>query len=126
MSIRALKIVSDAMEALGIEYGFAEYAKTPVVYPYFVGEYTERESMTEDGLQEATFLLTGFHRGTWLELERAKEQIEKHFSQVGKVAIADDGSAVAIFYANALIVPTGDAEVKSIQINLSIKEWKVN
>ena len=126
MSIRALKIVSDAMEALGIEYGFAEYAKTPVVYPYFVGEYTERESMTEDGLQEATFLLTGFHRGTWLELERAKEQIEKHFSQVGKVAIADDGSAVAIFYANALIVPTGDAELKSIQVNLSIKEWKVN
>ena len=125
MSIRALKIVSDAMEALGIEYGFAEYAKTPVVYPYFVGEYTERESMTEDGLQEATFLLTGFHRGTWLELERAKEQIEKHFSQVGKVAIADDGSAVAIFYANALIVPTGDAELKSIQIQLSVKEWSV-
>lgn len=126
MSIRALKIVSDAMEALGIEYGFAEYAKTPVVYPYFVGEYTERESMTEDGLQEATFLLTGFHRGTWLELERAKEQIEKHFSQVGKVVIAEDGSAVAIFYANALIVPTGDAELKSIQVNLSVKEWKVN
>ena len=126
MSIRALKIVSDAMEALGIEYGFAEYAKTPVVYPYFVGEYTERESMTEDGLQEATFLLTGFHRGTWLELERAKEQIEKHFSQVGKVVIAEDGSAVVISYANALIVPTGDAEVKSIQVNLSIKEWKVN
>lgn len=126
MSIRALKIVSDAMEALGIEYGFAEYAKTPVVYPYFVGEYTERESMTEDGLQEATFLLTGFHRGTWLELERAKEQIEKHFSQVGKVVIAEDGSAVAIFYANTLIVPTGDAELKSIQVNLSIKEWKVN
>lgn len=126
MSIRALKIVSDAMEALGIEYGFAEYAKTPVVYPYFVGEYTERESMTEDGLQEATFLLTGFHRGTWLELEKAKEQIEKHFSQVGKVVIAEDGSAVAIFYANALIVPTGDAELKSIQVNLSVKEWKVN
>ena len=127
MSIRSLKIVSDAMEALGIEYGFAEYAKTPVVYPYFVGEYTERESLTEDGLQETTFLLTGFHRGTWLELERAKEQIENYFNQVsGKIVITEDGSAVAIFYANALIVPTGDAELKSIQINLSVKEWKVN
>lgn len=126
MSKRVLKVVSDGMEALGIEYGFATYAKNPVVYPYFVGEYTERESMTEDGLQEGTFLLTGFHRGTWLELEDTKERIENYFNQIsGKTVITDDGSAVAVFYANTLIVPTGDAELKSIQVNLTIKEWKV-
>lgn len=126
MSKKALKVVSDDMEAMKLEYGFGVYAKNPVVYPYFVGEYTETEAMNEDGLQESTFLLTGFHRGTWLELEDAKEKIENYYSQVGKVAIAEDGSAVAIFYANALIVPTGDAELKSIQVNLSVKEWKVN
>ena len=126
MSKKALKVVSDGMEAMKLEYGFGVYAKNPVVYPYFVGEYTETEAMNEDGLQESTFLLTGFHRGTWLELEDAKEKIENYYSQVGKVAIAEDGSAVAIFYANALIVPTGDAELKSIQVNLSVKEWKVN
>lgn len=126
MSKRVLKVVSDGMEALGIEYGFATYAKNPVVYPYFVGEYTERESMTEDGLQEGTFLLTGFHRGTWLELLDTKEEIENYFNQIsGKTVITDDGSAVAVFYANTLIVPTGDAELKSIQVNLIIKEWKV-
>lgn len=127
MSKQVLKIVSDSMKDMGIEYGFAIYGKTPVVYPYFVGEYTEREAMTEDGLQESTFLLTGFHRGTWLELEDTKEKIENYFNHVsGKTVITDNGSAVAVFYAGSMIVPTGDAELKSIQINLHVKEWKVN
>lgn len=126
----AMKIISDAMESLGIEYGFGEYSPDEngnVVYPYFVGEYTESEPFTEDGLQETTFLLVGFSRGSWLDLENAKEQIETLFNQVsGKTVIADNGSAVAVFYSHSLIVPTGDAELKSIQINLTIKEWKVN
>lgn len=127
MSKQVLKIIDNAMTSLGIEYGFVTYSNNPVVYPYFVGEYTENEPFREDGLQESTFLLTGYHRGTWLELEDAKEKIEKHFNKVsGKVVVAEDGSAAAIFYANALIVPTGDADLKCIQINLTIKEWKVN
>ena len=126
MSKQVLKVVSDGMKSMGIEYGFGSYAKHPVVYPYFVGESTEREAMTEDGLQESTFLLTGFHRGTWSELLDKAEKIENYFNQVsGKVVITDNGSAVAVFYGNCLIVPTGDAELKSIQVNLIIKEWKV-
>lgn len=126
MSKNVLKIVSDAMEALGIEYGLGVYAGNPVVYPYFVGEYTESEATTEDGLQESTFLLTGFSRDSWLTLENAKESIQNYFDKVsGKVVMADNGSAVAIFYAHALIVPTGDAELKSIQVQLSVKEWSV-
>lgn len=126
MSKRVLKIVSDAMDALGIEYGFGTYAGNPFVYPYFVGEYTETEPMTEEGLQESTFLLTGFSRDSWLTLENAKERIQSYFDKVsGKVVMAEDGSAVAVFYAYALVVPTGDAELKSIQIQLSVKEWSV-
>lgn len=127
MSKQVLKIISNAMIDLGLEYGFGEYSADPVVYPYFVGEYTETESTTEDGLQETSFLLTGFSRESWQALEDAKERIESFFNQVsGRTVIADNGSAVAIFYAGSMIVPTGDAELKSIQINLSIKEWKVN
>lgn len=127
MSKQVLKLVSDAMTSLGIEYGFVTYSKNPVIYPYFVGEYQETESMTEDGLQECTFILTGFSRDSWLTLEEAKEKIENYFNKVsGYTVITDNGSGVAIFYADTLIVPTGDAELKSIQINLSVKEWKVN
>ena len=127
MSIAALKVISDGMEALNLAYGFGVYSGNPIVYPYFVGEYTETEPTTEDGLQETSFLLTGFSRESWLALEQAKEKIENYFNKVsGKTVIADNGSAVAVFYANALIVPTGDAELKRMQINLAIKEWKVN
>lgn len=127
MSINALKAVADGMNVLGLEYGFGEYAANPVKYPYWVGEYQETESFTESGLQEGTFLLTGFSRDSWLTLEEEKEKIENYFNRIGgKTVITDNGSAVAIFYANALIVPTGDAELKRIQINLTIKEWKVN
>lgn len=126
MSKAVLKLVSDAMDSLGIEYGFVTYEGNPIVYPYFVGEYTETESTTEDGLQETTFMLTGFSRDTWLTLEDARERIENYFNRVsGKTVITDNGSAAAIFYAHSMIVPTGDAELKSIQINLSIKEWRV-
>ena len=127
MSKQVLKIISNAMIDLGLEYGFGVYSGDPVVYPYFVGEYTETESTTEDGLQETSFLITGFSRESWQALEDAKERIENFFNQVsGRTVITDKGSAVAIFYAGSMIVPTGDAELKSIQINLGIKEWKVN
>lgn len=130
MSKEVLSIIDNAMKFLGLEYGFGEYggnSNGKIVYPYWVGSYTETEPYTEDGLQESTVMITGFSRGSWLDLENGKEKIEKHFNRVsGKVGITSSGNAVAIFYAGALIVPTGDAELKSIQINLSIKEWKVN
>jgi hypothetical protein len=127
MSKNLLKVVSDGMTELGLEYEFGEYTKEPIVYPYFVGEYTETEPMTEDGLQETSVLLTGFSRGKWLTLENAKAKIENYFNKVyGKTVMVDDGSAVAVFYGNSLIVPTGDEELKKIQINLQCKEWKVS
>lgn len=130
MTNRPLQLVRNAMQSLKIAYGFGSYsgdAAGNIVYPYFVGEYTESPIVDESGLQEATILLTGFHRGTWEELEAAKAKIEHWFHKVGgKTVMADDGSAVAVFYDSAFIVPKEDAELKSIQINLSVKEWSVS
>lgn len=130
MTTKPLEIISDTMAELGIEYGVGAYSGNSdgqIVYPYFVLEYTESAPLNEDGLQEATFMLTGFHRGTWEGLETAKAKIENYFNKVsGKTVMADDGSAVAIFYESALIIPKEDAELKSIQINLSVQEWSVN
>ena len=127
MTTAALKIVSDGMDALGLEYGFGTYNGNPVKYPYFVGEYQEEASLTEDGLQETIFMLNGFSRTSWEALEIAKEAIENYFDKVsGLTMIADNGNGICIAYENALIIPTGDAELKRIQINLRIQEWKVN
>lgn len=125
MTKASLKIISDAMAEMGFNYEFMEWT-SDIVYPYFTGEYQEADPLTEDGLQEATFILNGFSRTTWLALEEAKETIANYFNMVsGKTVMADNGSAVAVFYSNSLIVPTGDADLKRIQINLSIKEWRV-
>lgn len=126
MMKQTLKIISDAMEKLGIHYGFGVYADQPIQYPYFIGEYTETAPMYENGHQESTFILTGYARGSWLPLEEAKERIERYFNKIsGKRVIVGNGSAVAIFYDSAFVAPTIDAEMRRIQINLSIQEWKV-
>lgn len=125
MTAEALRIISDDMESLNINYEFGEWT-SEVTYPYFTGEYQEVPTNTEDGMSETQFILNGFSRGSWLDLETAKETIERHFNRVsGRVVTTENNSAVAIFYNSSLIVPTGDAELKRIQINLKIKEWRV-
>lgn len=127
MSKNIRKLVASAMQELGIEYGFLTYFKDPIAYPYFVGQYTESAPISEDGMQESRFSLFGYTRGSWEELEEKKEQIEAFFNKVsGKTVIAENGSAVAVFYESALTIPTGNAELKRIQINLICKEWSVN
>lgn len=125
MTTAVLKLISEGMKSIGLNYAFMEW-KGKIVYPYFVGEYQESPSSTEDGLQEADFILTGFTRGNWAELEAAKGKIESYFNKIsGKTVIADNKSAVAVFYASGSVIPTGDAELKRIEIHLDVKEWKV-
>lgn len=125
MSKVVLKAVSDGMAAIGINYEYQEWTDDPI-YPYFTGEYQEFEPLNEDGMQETSFILTGFTRGSYSDLEAAREKIEKKFNPISGYKVSTDDSVVTIFYALALSnVPTGDAELKKIQINLTIKEWKV-
>lgn len=92
-----LKTVNDAMAAAGINYEYQEWTSEPD-YPYFVGEYQEIEPATEDGKQETSFLLTGFTRSSYAELETAKEKIAETFPAIGgHIAITEDGSAWCYF-----------------------------
>ena len=118
-------MISDAMESLGIEYGFATYAKNPVVYPYFVGTYKENDATTEDGLQETVFTINGWTRGSWMDLERAKAKVKALFPVTGDTAIALDGSGLAVSYVRSQQLPTGEEELKRLEITLSVKEWSV-
>lgn len=124
MSISTLRFISEKLEKLKIPYAFEEWTANEVPDPYFVGEYNEVESTEreENGYQETTFILTGTGR-KWLGLEQAKEIIENNITET---AILPNGNGIAAFYSNSFPVPTGDAELKRIQINLTIKEWRVN
>lgn len=126
MTQEALNFISDTLKEIEIPYSFMTWNRYPVPNPYFIGEYNEAEPTTEDGLQESTFILTGTTRGSWLSLEQAKTKIKNAFKSIeGKTAILKSGSGVAVFYANSFPVPTGDEEFKRIQINLTVKEWRV-
>ena len=118
-----LKFVNEQMEALGIPYEFGEWT-SPVVYPYTVGEITEEPIETEDGLEQSTLLLTVFHRGSYLDMENIKEAIKKHFDPRFGLRAATDSGSIAVFFDGYFYVPTGEADLKKLQINLIIKEWK--
>ena len=125
MTVSGLKFISERLKAADIPYCFGEWTKE-IQYPYFVGEYTESETMNEDGESESTFILTGTSRGSWLSLENEKEKIRNIFPDIGAAAILEDKTGIAVFYTSAMPVPTGTDELKRIQINLKVKEWRTN
>jgi hypothetical protein len=119
-----LNFIKTSLESLGVNYEFGEWT-SDIVYPYFVGEYQESESDSEDGLQPSTFILKGFSRTSWLELEQTKDKIKGYFSPEGITAIAESGNAMAVSYSHSFVIPTGEAELKKIEIYLDCKKWSV-
>lgn len=122
-----LGIIATELNRIGVPYEFMEWTD-PVRYPYFVGEYSESPVTAEDGGKEATLMLTGTTNtkfgGSWLELEQYRSDIEELFHPICGLRITVADGAVAIFYENSFPVPTGEADLKRIQINLRIKKWK--
>lgn len=118
-----LKFIKEQMDILGIPYEFGEWTST-IQYPYFVGEITEEEPTTEDGYEQSTFMLTGFHRGSYISLEEIKAKLYKHFHSIHGLRAETESGAISVFYGGAFYVPTNEADLKRIQINLIIKEWK--
>ena len=119
-----LKFIKEQMNLLSVPYEFGKWKKE-TQYPYFVGEMPSPESITtEDGKEETTFILSGFHRGEYIDLEEIKGQIKKHFHPIHGLREQTDSGSIAVFYEGAFPVPTGEADLKRIQINLKILEWK--
>ena len=111
------------MDILGIPYEFMEWT-SKVQYPYWVGEYTDVATQTEDGYEETEVILTGFHRGEYLDLLEAKDKIKQHFHPICGLSANTDSGVIIVFYNGSFPIPTGEADLKRIQINLLIKEWK--
>lgn len=125
MSNEVLKYIKDQLTNAGINYEFDEWTQD-LVYPYFTGEYTENDTNQEDGQHEIDFILNGFSRGKGarLALENARETIEQLFTF--NTSILANGSGIDVSYSGSFPIQTGDSELKRMQINLKIKEWKVS
>lgn len=125
MTEAGLKFISDLMDGLAIPYAFMEWKTKPPEDRYHVGEPipVPTETMEEDGGEVTDFILRGFTRKEWALLWKDARTIKKNLPQT---AILPDGTGIAVFYAGSTPVPTGDAQLKSIKTNLTIKEWSVN
>ena len=117
------KFISDQMTEIAVPYEYGEWS-SEITYPYWVGELTEEPIITEDGLEESTMILNGFHRGKFIQLELDKQKIKQHFNPINGLRAKLDSGSIAVFFDGAFPVPTGEADLKRMQINLKIKEWK--
>ncbi len=123
MITEALSAISEELKRLKINYQFGRW-QGKVVYPYFVGEASADEFISENNYQEGTCFINGFTRGAWLDLMSASEQIKTCFADFR--TITESGSGISITVAAFSVIPCEDAELKRIQITLNIKEWSVN
>lgn len=119
--IEVLEIFKGQLDALGVDSEFQEWTQD-VKYPYWVYDYIEEPMKTEDFQQRPTLILTGFTKGAALELEKLKEKIKQHFRGGVRVK-TDKGSAVVIAYSRGGFIPTGDKDLKKIEIYLETKKW---
>ena len=118
-----LKFINEQMGKIGIRYEFGEWT-SPVKHPYYVGEITDEPITTEDGLEESTMIITGFHRGKRIDLEKDKKKIKKHFDPICGLMGETKEGAIIVFYEGAFYIPSGEESLLKIQINLKIKTWK--
>lgn len=120
---KALVIITDEMQKINVPYEFMQWTST-VEDRYWVGEFTETPTDTEDGYEEGTLMLTGTTSGSWSTLMQDRKKIKNHFPNMTGFGKNTDNGVVVIFYSNSLPIPTGEANLKRIQINLQIKAWK--
>jgi hypothetical protein len=118
-----LKFINEQMDMISVPYQFGEWSSS-VVYPYGVGEITEDPITTEDGAEHSTLLLTFFNRGNMIDLLEIKEKIKKHFDPIYGLRGDTNGGSIAVFYDGFFPIPSGEADLKKIQINIKINEWK--
>lgn len=119
----ALGIAKDELKKIDVPYKFMRWTSTDTDI-YWVGEYSEIPTDTEDGYEEGTLMLTGTTKDLWAVLMQHRAKIKDHFPKIGGLRTHTDNGTVVIFYDQSIPVPTGDENLKRIQVNLHIKMWK--
>ena len=123
MNTETLSYINTILKESGLHYSFVRW-NGELVFPYWIGEYSEVDSIYEDGMVESDFILTGTTEESWFTLQQEKEKIEKLFRD--RTTILESGIGLSISFERSLIVPTESDTLKRIQINLSVKEWRNN
>ena len=121
-----LGVIKDEMNIIDVPYAFMRWTSSTTPERYWIGEYTQTTTETEDGYEEYNILLTGTTKNSWREMLQDVAKIKEHFSPIGGLPKRTDKGVVVVYYDNSFPVPTGEADLKRIQVNLRIKAWKGN
>lgn len=121
-----LGVTKDELKNIDVPYAFMRWTSKTKPNRYWIGEYTETPSNAEDGYEEYDVLLTGTTENAWVELLQDVTKIKDRFPAIGGFTKTTTKGAVVIFYENSFPVPTGEANLKRIQVNLKVKTWKGN
>lgn len=121
MNTETLSYIAKLLKESGLHYSFVRW-NGELIFPYWIGEYSEVDSVYEDGMVESDFILTGTTEESWLTLQHEKEKIEKLLDKV--TTILESGIGLSISFERSLIVPTESDTLKRIQMNFSIREWR--
>ena len=125
MTKKGLGYINALMASLNVPYAFGEYKSEPIPETYWTGEYIESDTLSEDGRDESTFIITGTTKGSMIGLETVKELIRKK-TKNGLTAILEGNSGIAVSYSNSTPTPSVEFGVHKLQINLTVTEWSVD
>ena len=112
-----LKILKKELENMNIPYTFDEWDKDYEL-PQFIGEILETPTIDEDGLNEYSFILTGYATN-YTYLLGVAEQLKQRYKPSAVV------NGVVIIYNSCTPIDNGTDDLKQIQITLTIKDWSV-
>ena len=121
MNTETLSYINKLLKESGLHYSFVRW-NGDLIFPYWIGEYSEVDSIYEDGMVESDFILTGTTEESWLTLQQEKEKIEKLLDKI--TTILESGIGLSNSFERSLIVPTESDTLKRIQMNFSVKEWR--
>lgn len=121
-----LGVIKDEMNIIDVPYAFMRWTSNTTPERYWIGEYTQTTTDTEDGYEEYNILLTGTTKNSWWEMLQDVAKIKEHFSPIGGLPKRTVKGVVVVYYDNSFPVPTGEADLKRTQVNLRIKAWKGN
>lgn len=121
------KLFDDRMSAV-VQYALGRWLGKPAdeTSCYWTGKMTEPDSpdREENGRNVIDVILRGYTRGSLLLLQQEMELIS---NKVPCTTVLPDGTGIVILYDyGENDIPTGDAELKSAKINMTIQEWRVN
>jgi hypothetical protein len=123
MTMESLAFIASALSKAGVRYAYQRWNESDGDL-YWIGSYSEQQYLPEDQSQTTLFILDGFSTsGSWSRLEAEKETIKASFADVRELLTSESGISVRV--ESVQTIPTGTADVKRIEIQLLVKEWRV-